>query len=420
MRSTYFRLSVKILEELARVGWSLAQLKGATDPLEIFKVFFVEETTKNTYSADVFFKKITEDEDLLKAFFREIAGDKVLFDIYHKKITEDETLSTAFSMKKIMEDEKLSKTFFTEELIENRNVSDIFFKKITEDKELFKVFFREVIRGSDLFSVFFPRTNTKRVKISRVRFSGKEIKDSEISRILFPGPDKKDLDLLEKAFPDLGCTEIFEIFPSKPGRNRKVIENIPLEKALTGDEEILFKIVFSETDVETLKEGAEVFVETCYPHVKFIEVPTRDLLCFLVRLGAKNRWWMLRFWDLGKEGKEEEEKKEEEKEGVKRAISVGRDHPTFYDLLIVMLKGTGRLHEWAGAEVSPPKIVLPRGFKRPRRFRRPRNVRVGLYRYPTASISVRRKTEHRRRYIQLEKIWEEFLIRTWKQLLMGP
>lgn len=142
------------------------------------------------------------------------------------------------------------------------------------------------------------------------------------------------------------------------------------------------KVVFEgQSDISTLKEDSVTYARNWGPAVRLLQIPEEDFLRFLIGLGANNDWWMLRFWDLRPE------------EGMVRTVSAGREYAGFYAPLVDMLADNERVHEWAGVEVTPPE-----------------RVRVGLYRFPTASISVRHGFENDSRYLQIEEGWENFLM----------
>ncbi len=153
----------------------------------------------------------------------------------------------------------------------------------------------------------------------------------------------------------------------------------------------IFKIVFPETDICTLKKGSIPYAQRYLPDISLLAIDEKDFHSFLVGLGAEKNRWLLRFWDLREAG------------GVGRAISVGREHPDLYDHMVTMLSGQGRLHAWAGVEVTPPGKagvgVMPPG-----------KARVDLYRYPTASISVKTGLVNSSKYRAVEKKWEDFLL----------
>ena len=150
----------------------------------------------------------------------------------------------------------------------------------------------------------------------------------------------------------------------------------PEEVGLMSVNDEISKVVFyGVSDINSLKRGSMAYAEAWFPDVRLVEIEEPDFLRFLVGLGANNDWWMLRFWDIRPD------------ERMERAISVGREHANYYTNVLGMLEATNRLHHWAGVEVTPPD-----------------GVRVGIYRYPTASISVRRGNENDPKYLaMLEK-----------------
>lgn len=169
--------------------------------------------------------------------------------------------------------------------------------------------------------------------------------------------------------------------------NINVLDNMRREGRNIGNldfrsvnEQISRVIFYGESNISSLKRDSMAYATAWFPDVRLVEIDEPDFLRFLVDLGANNDWWMLRFWDIRPD------------ERIERAISVGREHANYYTNVLEMLETTTRLHHWAGVEVTPPE-----------------GVRVGLYRYPTASISVRYGNEHDPRYLSIEERWEDFL-----------
>jgi len=251
---------------------------------------------------------------------------------------------------------------------------------------------RDITRRPYMFKQFFPKSAISAVKILRYGsptpsgtmkigkydFPKIDSVDASILKTAFAHEEIKDATMFKDLFPDMGIEKITEDFPRTDTEDTET------------PEKMILKIAFRDTDIETLKEDSIPFAAHYAPHIRLLEILPPDLfLCFVVILGAKDKWWMLRFWDLR----------------VGRSISVGRDHASFYSGVLNMVSVNNRLHEWAGVEATPPTARVPKGVTPLR------TVRVGLYRYPTASISVRVGSQRRRRYRLIEKIWENFLLK---------
>jgi len=267
-------------------------------------------------------------------------------------------------------------------------------KRITDSRKIFKALFPQVdIGNARTFRVFFPKTDIEDVEILERCFPEMTIR-KKIPEYTIPRIDAEEVERLKRIFPEMDAENANMFKDVFPGTGtEKILEEAPPKKATAlakppAGTDIIFKIVYGETDVITLKKGSVAFARAYAPFVRLIEIPSNKFLCFLIILGAENKRWMLRFWDLREE----------------RAVAVGRDHPSLYDAVLGMLSANKRLHDWGGVEVTPLKAKVPKVKTR-------KNARVGLYRYPTASISVRKGSENRISYRQIERIWENLLIR---------
>ncbi len=246
---------------------------------------------------------------------------------------------------------------------------------ITRKPYMFKQFFPKSTISAVKILGYGPPTPSGTIKIGKYDFPKIDSADAPILKTAFAHEEIKDATMFKDLFPDMGIEKIIEDFPRTDTEDTET------------PEKMILKIAFRDTDIETLKEDSIPFAAHYAPHIRLLEILPLDLfLCFVIILGAKNKWWMLRFWDLR----------------VGRSISVGREHAQFYNSLLSMLTIP---HQWAGVEATPPTARVPKGVTPLR------TVRVGLYRYPTASISVRVGSQRRRRYKLIERIWENFLLK---------
>lgn len=109
-----------------------------------------------------------------------------------------------------------------------------------------------------------------------------------------------------------------------------------------------------------LKFSALSFVSTLQPDLRLIEIEEGLFVDFLRKEGAKDKSWMMRFWEI------------DANRGWSRTITAGREEdPGVWNEIVQTMVRLGRPTAWAGVDFTHPKL----------------GCRVMIYRHPTASIA---------------------------------
>jgi len=133
------------------------------------------------------------------------------------------------------------------------------------------------------------------------------------------------------------------------------------------------------TDI--LKFGAKGLEKSLLPAVRVLEIGTEPFKKFLIKEGAKNNSWLIRFWDIA-----------EGKKSLAKTITIGRETLEMCDIIAEALPAD-KTQVWAGVTFSHPDL----------------EIRTQIYRYPTASICLERIEATNENYQKLKKRFIKFL-----------